>query len=208
MKKRKGKNGIYKIFLLCVFFSSNLTFSQNKIKDYFGKTFTFGVAFTRMADVNSDKQFGIHYYNENTLNLNVMMSLTKRFSFGVQVKPIFTKQYINGVINKSVYNFNGLFAQFDILNKNGFRIYVETSLNLSDYCSCKFNNPWNDPIRKKGLSLWGGGGGLELNLNPKKGKSIYLELAFFNYVILQNIPYKYNYTQYILGLNYKIGKIN
>jgi len=209
MKKRERKIKKYNKFIIVLFlFWSNLTFTQISIKDYFGKTFVLGGSYTRMADVNGDKYLGFHYYNENTINLNAMMSLTKKFWVGLQVKPIFTKQYINGTINKSIYNFNGLFTQFDFVNKNGFRIYVETSLNSSDYCSCAKENPWDDPIRKKGLLLWGGGGGLELNLNPKKGKNIYLELAFFNYVILQKIPYRYNYTQYILGLNYKFGKIN
>lgn len=207
MMKRKRIKEIFKCVIILFIFSSNTLFSQNKFKDYFAKTFVVGGSYTRMADVNDDKKAGTHYFNENTINVNVMMSLTKRFWLGLQVKPIFTKQYILGGITKSFYNFNGLFTQFDIVNKNGFRIYLETSLNLSDYCSCAKENAWDDPIRKKGLLLWGGGGGLEFNLNPKKAKNIFLEMAFFNYVILQKIPYKYNYTQYILGLNYKFGKI-
>ncbi len=207
IKKYLEKNRAITALILGLCLYANALQAQFKIKDYFAKTFVVGASFTRMADVNADKNAGLHYYNENTFNVNIMMSLSKRFWIGLQVKPIFTKQYVNGTITKSFYNFNGLFTQFEIVNKNGFRIYTETSLNLSDYCSCAGENPWDDPVRKKGLILWGGGGGLEFTLNPKKSKNLSLELAFFNYVILQKIPYKYNYTQYILGLNYKFGKI-
>jgi len=204
MKKRK--NIIISIFVILLF--GNTLFSQNNSESMFGKSFRVGSSFTRIGDVNGDKSEGIHYLNESTLNVNVAMSVTKKLWLGLQIKPVFTKQYAYGTINKSVYNFNGIFTQFDAINKNGFRLYLESSVNLSNYCTCAKENPWDDPIKKNGIFFLGFGAGLELNLNPKKGKNIYLEVAFFNYLILNDIQFKYNYTQYILGLNYKFGKLN
>ncbi len=51
------------------------------------------------------------------------------------------------------------------------------------------------------------GAGFNIKLNKNRGNNLFLELAFFNYHGLNSIEAQSNYTQYILGLNYRFGKL-
>jgi len=188
------------LLLLCI-----VSFSQEKEK-YFGKTFAIGSSLTYMWDIGGTKHQGVHYFDEWAWNINASMKLSKKFWFGIQLNPIFTKEYYLGVVERNVYQFNGTFIQYDFLFKKGWRIYVETSLNYSDYCTCD-TGLYYSPYRKSGLFFWGGGGGFEYVVNKNKGANLLVEFAFFNNVILNNINYRYNFTQYIIGLNYRFGKL-
>jgi len=57
-----------------------------------------------------------------------------------------------------------------------------------------------------GLSYLGIGGGAQLPLNFLS-KNIFIDLAFFNYTILGKVDFKYNRTQYIIGINYVFGDV-
>ncbi|GAB4405578.1 MAG: hypothetical protein OHK0039_06700 [Bacteroidia bacterium] len=35
---------------------------------------------------------------------------------------------------------------------------------------------------------------------------LYLEMGFYNYHLFTDAPRKYNYTQYVLGLTYVLGR--
>jgi hypothetical protein len=46
--------------------------------------------------------------------------------------------------------------------------------------------------------------GLGYDLPIKKIRNLYLDLSFISYAILNNIEERYLYTQYIIGLNYRL----
>ncbi len=188
---------IFKIIL--IFFVSNLSYSQGR--EYFAKTFEIGTSLTYIWD-DGGYPIGTYRYDEITLNINVKMRLHKRVWIGTQVAPIFTKKIIGGNTKKENYNFYGLYLQYDIyLRKNG-RIYFETSINKSNMVHSFIS----DPYKQKNIYYLGFGGGVNILLNKNNKKNIFLEIGFFNYVILNKIIAKSNYTQYILGLNYRFGK--
>lgn len=169
---------------------------------YFGNIIRIGASVTYIWEENEWAEN--HFFGETTWNLNAAFRMSKRFWIGAQAAPIFTRDRVGPNIKRKTYYMAGIFGQFDFYNSEGFRFYGETSINLSDYCTC--GNV--EPNRLPNLFKWGGGAGLEVLLNKGSGKNLWLELAFFNYVILNEIQNKYNYTQYIIGLNYTFGKLN
>lgn len=62
------------------------------------------------------------------------------------------------------------------------------------------------PSTQKGLNNFGWGGGAESplkHLHPH----LFLEVSFISYVTLSPVPHKYAFTQYILGIDYKFGRV-
>lgn len=174
-------------------------------KSFFGKTFTIGGSYTLISDLYDDLQKRYLYF-EHSVNINFAVQLSKRTYLGVQTKPTFTNLK---VISDpwDFYRFNGIFFQFDLIQHPRFRFFIETSLNESDYCTCENGNYWNVPYKAKGLIFAGIGGGFDIILNNKKQKNLSLELGIFDYLLINSIPEKYPYLQYIVGLNYRFGKI-
>lgn len=194
------KNLFSLIFCLSL---TQMTLGQSVLKKerYFFNSFQLGTSLTYIWERNSFTSDD--YFSESTWNVNFASRLSKRFWMGVQAAPIFSSMRIGTTTTKQVNYFAGVFTQVDLLNEKGLRFYLETSLNRSNYCTCGDLSPKTT----EGLHTWGLGGGLELTLNPKTQKNLKLELAFYNYIILNDIKFKYNYTQYIIGLNYAFGKV-
>ena len=188
--------------------SSTLLFSQT-IKDstekYFGRSYEVGTSLTYIWDWDGNYTPGVYRYDELTWNMNANMRLHERFWFGVQVAPIFTKTFIGGITKRNNYNFYGLCLQGDVFTNENGRIYLETSFNRSNMLNT-YNNINGGQVKIEGINYLGMGGGFNLLLNKNGLKNLYLELAFFNYHVLNKIEYKSNYTQYIFGLNYRLGK--
>lgn len=198
----------YRILYLFLFIIIQTANGQES-KKYFASNFTVGLSAGYLWDIDGLKAEGIHNYNEFVWNLSASMRVSKRFWAGIQLNPIFTfESYNGGTFEKKIYQFNGLFTQFDFLYERSFRFYAETSLNVSDYCTCDTVNPYYSPNRKKGLIFWGGGIGIEYILNKNGKKNLLVEVSVFNNIILQKIPYRYNFTQYLVGLNYRFGRLN
>ncbi|MFD1551546.1 hypothetical protein DNU06_03420 [Putridiphycobacter roseus] len=183
------------LFLFILFNAFGLWGQSNKA--YFGKRFEVGTSLTYFSD-NGD-QSGIYKYQEFSWNVNVKMSLSKRFSFGLQVIPILTKTYKGGLSKKEPFNFYGFFVQGNVLTVQNFNFLLETSFNQSNM----LQNILGEPKTEEGIYYWGFGGSAELYSKKRWG----FEIGFYNYQILNKIEYKSNYTQYILGVNYRIGKI-
>ncbi|MCB0557179.1 MAG: hypothetical protein KDD02_26780 [Phaeodactylibacter sp.] len=118
----------------------------------------------------------------------------KRMRTGIQGLLIRNRSFDNQRANSGMV---GLFQQYNFVPRWRQRLYLETSLNYGNYCTCGAE----DPYRQAGLYYWGLGGGLNVPL--KKAWS--LDLGFFNYEILNRTEGKYNYTQYVIGVDYRLG---
>ena len=186
-------NRVLIIVLFLVFFH-NPVVSQGE----FGKTFIAGTSLTFIPDFNTNPSVADYNYFEYTWNLNVAVSLNKRFYTGVQALTIFT----NGSrVENNTYFIMGLFGQFNFIPKNKFRFFAELSINTGDYCTC--GNL--DPFKQANLVYLGWGAGFDL---PMKflSKNLYLDLSLIAYLILNDIENKHGFTQYIIGINYRFGK--
>jgi hypothetical protein len=143
-----------------------------------------------------DGDFNI--YSEYTWNTNIAVSLSKRVYIGIQLLNIYAQDK-----NKSFERFTiyGLFAQYNILRNTDHRFFIETSISRGNFCTC------GDflPRKKENLYYWGLGIGYDLPLNIVLN-GLYADFSFLNYLILSPVYDKYNYTQYVIGLNYRFGK--
>lgn len=161
--------------------------------------FIAGSSLTYIYDSNTkDYPVGENFYEEYTWNVNFATTLNKRFTAGIQLLTIFTS---GTHVKKSNYFIYGLFTQFDFLPKSKSSLFLETSINRGDYGTCGHL----DPYRIKNLWYYGLGGGFEFPIK-KISKNLFIDISIYNYLIINNIKTKYNYTQYIIGLNYHFGK--
>lgn len=190
------------LFFLIFVLHLNLRAQKN---EFFFNNFTAGSSLTFFFD---SEIYGANYtgapgefkYRSYDWNINFAASLNKKMQIGVQVINIFSS---GTRIDNRYNNIYGVFAQYDFFHKVPYRrkLFIDMSINRGNYCTADIL----DPYTVKGLWYHGMGGGLELPLS-KKNKRIYIDLSFYNYWILNKIEKKYNYTQYIIGLNYRIGK--
>ena len=97
-----------------------------------------------------------------------------------------------------------MLSDSDIFSEKRGRLYIETSFNKSNLLLLKnvYHAQKIDNIYYLGI-----GGGVNLALSKNKGSNLFLELAFFNYHVLNKIEFKSNYSQYIIGVNYRFGKL-
>jgi len=158
-----------------------------------------GSSYTYIWDNDNSITAPNYTYYENTWNVNVAVSLNRRVYMGIQSLFLFTQ---GSRVDKENYVIYGLFTQFDLMPKRDTRFFIETSISRGDYCTCGVS----DPYRKKNLYYWGFGAGFD---RPLKfiSENLYLDLSFVNYIILNKYNVKYNYTQYIIGLNYRFNAI-
>jgi len=167
---------------------------------YFLNYFVAGTSLTYIYD-NSHPEYypdKKHFYKEYTWNINFAAIINKRITTGIQVLNLFTEKTFG---EKNNYNIYGIFSQYDFFPKLKTSLFGEMSVNIGDYCTCGTL----DPIRKKNIWYYGFGGGAEFPLK-KISEHLFFDLSFINYIILNKIKTKYNYTQYIIGLNYHFGK--
>ncbi|GAB4409357.1 MAG: hypothetical protein OHK0039_12960 [Bacteroidia bacterium] len=92
----------------------------------------------------------------------------------------------------------GVFVQYELLPEGApyrrLRLYPEAGIHRGNYRTCGDFDPYPAP----GLWYASLGGSLSVQVSRR----IQAELGFYNYQIINNIPDKYNYTQYIAGLEY------
>jgi len=166
-----------------------------------GQNLFLGASFTYIPNFEVDPfGFGEEYvFHESTLNINLGVQIHKNIRLGLTGMHIRTnskysekeQQYILGGSVKYLFN--------DLQDKT--RFYLETGFYKGNYCTCLSDNrgdPIQEPYKREGLSYWGFGGGVERKLS----KHFQLDLGFYNFLILQNIPPKYNFTQYVIGIDY------
>jgi len=163
--------------------------------------FIVGTSLTYIWNSNKkDYPVDENFYEEYTWNINFATTLNKRMIAGIQVLNIFTS---GTHVENNNYLIYGIFTQYDFLAKRNKKtaLFLEMSINRGDYCTCGHL----DPSRKTNLWYHGFGGGIELPIK-QISEHLFLDLSFYNYIILNKIKTKYNYTQYIVGLNYHFGK--
>ncbi len=175
----------------------SLPFSiQAQQNRYFAKNMIIGSSLTWIYEKSFDYpiQKG---FNEYTWNVNISVSMNKRLYLGLQLLNIYTSGTDIPSENFSIY---GLFAQYNLLSRTDHRFFLESSINRGDYCTCgKY-----EPYRMNDLHYFGIGIGYDLPIK-KLLPGLYVDFSFLNYFLLNRINSKYNYTQYVIGLNYRLG---
>mgnify|MGYP001158827855 CR=1 FL=1 len=153
-----------------------------------------GSSFTYIFD-NSRNGIVEGKFREYSWNINMVTFLPKRFRAGVNSIQIST-QVPDGTKNNH-FLVGGILQHEMPLTKNDFFL-LETGLMTGNYCTCGAF----DPVKNEGLMYLDLGAAFEFRIFPKT----YLDLGFNVYQILNDVEGKYAYTQYVVGLNYLIGK--
>lgn len=176
---------------------SLLLFSSGiSAQSYFADYVIIGSSYTYIRHTTQDF-YGAKtgHFNELTWNANLGVRLSKRLVFGLQVLNI-TNLHKE---DKKRYTMYGSFFQYNFLPQEQHRFFGEVSINRGNYCVCKEEIP----IQKDNLYYLGFGLGYDLPI--KWVKNLYLDLSFVYYPILYKLKENYAYTQYIIGLNYRIN---
>jgi len=151
-----------------------------------------GTSFTYILDPESASPTGEdHLFQEYTWNLNAAYQLRKRWRIGLSGLSIVTKSPMSG---HNRYWLAGVFSQFQPLKK--VRIWLESGLFTGNYCTCGAY----DTYRRNGRVYLDLGFSGEIKLFRR----LDLDLGFNGYQMLNRDKTKYGYTQYIIGLNYRI----
>jgi hypothetical protein len=184
---------ILSLFLLL--FTSTVGYSQADRP--FGDRLIIGTSVTYIWENNKAVTRNMHH--EITWDKNIAVSLTRSLYFGLSHKSIFTRgsSFFDDKNNRERYSVAGAFAQYDLIQQNQKRLFVELSYHIGDYCTCGYQT---DPYRRNRLRYLGMGGGIDLPI----WKSISLDLAFIHHNILNRVPQKYGYNLYVVGLNYNL----
>lgn len=163
----------------------------------FARSLTLGSSYTYIFDQQEVFTNTFVWYHEFTWNTNIALEVLPKWHLGFAYMNIHTRSTRPGSA-KGNYNMFSAFSQYDLFWVKKWRWFVEANYSYGDYCTCGREDPYKVP----GLHYLGIGAGAELPLY----KRLRLDLAFNNYQILNDINRKYNYTQYIIGLNYRLGK--
>ncbi len=147
------------------------------------------------------QQNGVNYFfNFYLWNFNVTASINKSIFLGVQNFMFFTN---NAEKEKRNYNLTGVFSQFDILRgKNNIRIFFDLSINNGNILF-DFDK---GPVYKKNTAYGGVGIGFDIPLKPVS-EHIFLDLSGYRYFLLTNINLGFAFNQYVIGINYRFGKM-
>ncbi|MDX1936423.1 MAG: hypothetical protein SFU21_04885 [Flavihumibacter sp.] len=183
------------LIILLFLLITNCFAQQNKAikeKTFFNKTVVFGSSVTVIPDnesvngISKDARF-----TETTWALNLQYDVTNHYRAGIDVKNIFTAGQLSG---KNHYYMVGLTNQWKFFHTKNTFTFLELAPYLGNYCTCGDDNPY----KKNGLVFLNAGAGI----NIKLAERLRLDLAFHSASILNKQPGKYNFTQYIIGLDY------
>lgn len=182
----------YLLILLLFFKADAAIFSQND-RTFILNKIIIGTSLTLITDKRENP---VPYtYDEYTWNTNLAIDLNKRLRVGLQYMGLWTQK---DKVHDGNYFILGTFGQFNILPRaDKARLYVEGSLNTGNYCTCLPDRPY----LRDNLYYYGLGAGIDWAV----AKWVHLDLGFFNYNILNKFDGKYNYTQYIVGLDFPIS---
>lgn len=166
-------------------------------QDRFARSLTLGTSYTYIWNQTSiAPSVNETTHQEFTWNTNIALEVLPKWHLGFQYMNIRSISERNAN-RQSQHQLFGLFNQYDFYtSQNGIRLFGEAQYKYGDYCTCG----QLDPFVLEDLHYLGLGGGVEVPLY----KRLKLDLAFYNSVILNNVPLKYNFTQYVIGLNYRL----
>lgn len=166
--------------------------------NYLGRVLTLGSSASYLQDRESGGFFKpLHQF---AWHVNAAMSVTKRSRFGVETFTLYANSAGEDWL---FYNVAGVFAQYDYFTFGNHSLYAEISYSRGDFCSC---DELIYPIRRAGLDYFGWGLGAEVML-PFGRKHLFLDVAFFNRTILRELEHKHGFNLFLLGMNYKFGRI-
>jgi hypothetical protein len=182
--------------LFCVFLLITNCFGQKiqqaKQKSYLKKTFIAGSSVTVIPDkeiingINKNTRF-----TETTWALNLQYDFSNHYRAGIDFKNIFTNGQLSG---KNHYYMVGFINQWKFFHTKNTFTFLELAPYLGNYCTCGEDNPY----KKTGLFYLNAGAGI----NIKLAEHLRLDLAFHSASIINKQPGRYNFTQYIIGLDY------
>ncbi len=138
-------------------------------------------------------------FHELSWHLNAATPVTRRARIGFNYIKQVTRDPFNG---SNKFYMAGPFLQYNLLRnvkavlseqRKVQRFFVELGGYKGNYCTCDPDNPF----KVEGLRYLGIGLGMDVRIN----KLLHLDLGFTNYNILNKQLGKYNYTQYIIGLD-------
>jgi len=164
------------------------TYAQDR--HYFAKTMIAGTSLTYIW--NKDEHDILQ--SELTWNLNIGISLSKRIFSGIQVLNIYTWETYQ---SKKYSNIYGIFTQYNFLRGTNHRFFAEISVNSGNY------DYFLTDSLNFGRRLFFTGVGFGYDLPIKFIHGLYLDISFINYYFLNQFDIESDYTQYILGLNYR-----
>ncbi len=181
--------------LIMLLFCLYLAVGMAQAQSYFGKELIVGANYTFKFDIDPDLY--TEWYLQHVLNTNIAVSITKHYYLGISYFGIATRDgYFPN--NKHRFSMTGIFNQFQFFKWPNGHMHAEVSGHYGNFCSCGLE----DPYKLEGLFYIGYGGGAELKIY----KGLFLDVGFYNYNILSDVPRKYNNTQYVIGLNYHFGR--
>ena len=117
----------------------------------------------------------------------------KHWAVGIDNKLLFTKSTYT---RRENYWMGGFFIQYNLTPFTVNRFFLQAGLYRGDYCTCGMGEPY----RHGGLTYLGFAFGWNIRVN----NNIFIDVGFENYDILNRLNGsrdKYNYTQYILGID-------
>lgn len=150
-----------------------------------------GTSFTYIWNESEDKEY--------TWRLNAAWQFSSRFSAGVNLmniwneSPLRDQQLIHAVVA-------GPFGQFKLTDSRVWDLYAETGIFVGNYCSCL--DLYEVPYKRNGLVYWANAIGVNVRIN----RFIQLDMALADHIIFNRVPKKYNFTQYIIGLDFLLLK--
>jgi len=167
-----------------------ITFSFSQDKHYFAKTMIAGTSLTYIWDNDEPEIFK----NQLTWNINVGITISKRIFTGIQVLNIYSWETS---LSTEYHNIYGIFTQYNFLRGTNHRFFAEISINSGNYdCFLLDSLSYN-----KRLFFSGVGFGYDLPIKFIRG--LYLDISFIHYYFLNQFDFESDYTQYILGINYR-----
>lgn len=132
-------------------------------------------------------------YHEFTWATSALIKLSKYYRVGLDFKKIFTRARLGG---NHDYFLLGLPNQLTFLHQPKFFLYATAGPYIGNYCTCGEDNPY----KVKNLWYLNYGGGFNLRINEK----FRANLGFTNANILTKTPGRYNFTQYLIALEYQL----
>ncbi len=180
-----------------------LSFSRLGLKaqqTYFANYLIIGSSFTckPFSEYTHNQNHRKFVFVENTWNFNAGIRLSRKFFLGTQMFHIFTHDKV--AAQKDYHAMYGLFLQYNLLRNEQHRLFPEISLNYGNF----YSHRDDFLIHKNNVFHVGYGIGYDLPISPIK--NLYLDLSFIFYSSLNNNPKKDLFTQYIIGLNYRINR--
>lgn len=134
-------------------------------------------------------------YQEYTWQINANWQWHPRWTTGINYLNVVGRSLGQG---RSRAFLAGLFQQYAFYREGRWRFFGETGFYTGNHCTCGDA----DPYVKDGLTYLSLGAGGHYAL----GRRLRLDLAFHTYGILNRVPAKYNYTQYVIGLDYRLSR--